>query len=98
MQIRMVWTMILINMNANDRMNMNLKFKYFFSACSQEERNHIGRMVMHLCLIELFEFRCMQTDPNWSNFLYDEESRRLMLIDFGASRFYTRKFMDNYLV
>lgn len=55
-------------------------------------------MVMQLCLIELFEFRCMQTDPNWSNFLYDEDSRRLMLIDFGASRFYTRKFMDNYLV
>lgn len=54
-------------------------------------------MVMQLCLLELFQFRCMQTDPNWSNFLYDEESRRLMLIDFGATRFYTRKFMDNYL-
>lgn len=54
-------------------------------------------MVMQLCLIELFEFRCMQTDPNWSNFLYDKESKRLMLIDFGASRFYTKSFMDNYL-
>lgn len=54
-------------------------------------------MVMHLCLLELFEMRCMQIDPNWSNFLYDEESRRLMLIDFGATRFYTKKFMDNYL-
>lgn len=52
---------------------------------------------MQLCLLELFEYRCMQTDPNWSNFLYDEETRRMMLIDFGASRFYTKKFMDNYL-
>lgn len=64
---------------------------------SQEEKNHIAKMVMQLCLLELFEFRCMQTDPNWSNFLYDEKSRRLMLIDFGATRFYTRQFMDNYL-
>lgn len=54
-------------------------------------------MVMQLCLVELFEFRCMQTDPNWSNFLYDEKSKKLMLIDFGASRFYTKNFMDNYL-
>lgn len=64
---------------------------------SEEHRNHIAKMVMHLCLLELFEVRCMQTDPNWSNFLYDEESRRLMLIDFGATRFYTKKFIDNYL-
>lgn len=54
-------------------------------------------MVMQLCILELFQLRCMQTDPNWSNFLYDEPSRRLMLIDFGATRFYTKKFMDNYL-
>lgn len=39
----------------------------------------------------------MQTDPNWSNFLYDQESRKLMLIDFGATRFYSKTFMDNYL-
>lgn len=64
---------------------------------SEEHRNHVAGMVMQLCLLELFQFRCMQTDPNWSNFLYDEESKRLMLIDFGATRFYTREFMDNYL-
>jgi aarF domain-containing kinase len=52
---------------------------------------------MQLCLLELFDMRCMQTDPNWSNFLYDESSRKLMLIDFGATRFYTKKFIDNYL-
>lgn len=39
----------------------------------------------------------MQTDPNWSNFLYDASSKKLMLIDFGATRFYTKQFMDNYL-
>lgn len=38
----------------------------------------------------------MQTDPNWSNFLYDANSRRLMLIDFGSSRFYTDDFIEKY--
>ncbi|KXJ71015.1 hypothetical protein RP20_CCG021772 [Aedes albopictus] len=64
---------------------------------SQDHRNHIARSVMKLCLNELFTFRCMQTDPNWSNFLYDADSRQIMLIDFGATRFYPKPFMDNYM-
>lgn len=27
--------------------------------------------ILRLCLKELFEFRFMQTDPNWSNFFYN---------------------------
>lgn len=38
----------------------------------------------------------MQTDPNWSNFLYDPDTMKLMLIDFGSTRFYTGDFIDNY--
>lgn len=38
----------------------------------------------------------MQTDPNWSNFLYDKNSQKLMLIDFGSTRFYTRDFIKKY--
>lgn len=44
---------------------------------SQEERNNIGRQMLRLCLRELFDFRFMQTDPNWGNFLYDEETSRV---------------------
>ena len=39
----------------------------------------------------------MQTDPNWSNFLYDEATRSINLIDFGAARSYPKPFVDNYL-
>lgn len=60
-------------------------------------RQHIASAVMRLCQLELFVFRCMQTDPNWSNFLYDEKTRQITLIDFGATRFYPKKFMDDYL-
>jgi aarF domain-containing kinase len=54
----------------------------------------IGTNILRLCLIELFQFRFMQTDPNWANFLYNASTDRLGLIDFGASREYTPHFMD----
>lgn len=38
----------------------------------------------------------MQTDPNWSNFLYDSAGRQLVLIDFGSTRFYNVEFINNY--
>ncbi|XP_037809181.1 atypical kinase COQ8B, mitochondrial [Lucilia sericata] len=63
---------------------------------SYDHRKHIGESVLKLCLRELFELQCMQTDPNWSNFLYDADSRRLMLIDFGSTRFYQKEFIRNY--
>jgi aarF domain-containing kinase len=39
----------------------------------------------------------MQTDPNWGNFLYDEEARTVNLIDFGAAREFSVEFTDQYL-
>ena len=37
----------------------------------------IGSAVMRLCIREIFEFKLMQTDPNWSNFLWDKESGKV---------------------
>jgi aarF domain-containing kinase len=45
-----------------------------------ETRKHISRLVMELCLKELFEFRYMQTDPNWSNFFYNPETRQVIYV------------------
>lgn len=39
----------------------------------------------------------IQTDPNWSNFLYDEAKKSINLIDFGAARDYPKSFVDDYL-
>jgi aarF domain-containing kinase len=63
----------------------------------QETRNYVGRKLLELTLMELFVFRFMQTDPNWSNFLYDESTKTLNLIDFGAARDYPKCFVDDYL-
>jgi aarF domain-containing kinase len=42
------------------------------------------------------EFKYMQTDPNWTNFLYNAETNKLELLDFGASREYPDEFISTY--
>ncbi|THV05083.1 ABC1-domain-containing protein [Dendrothele bispora CBS 962.96] len=64
---------------------------------SQEERNFIASTILSLCLKELFEFRMMQTDPNYTNFLYNKKTRQIELVDFGATREYSKTFMDGWL-
>ncbi|XP_030632581.1 atypical kinase COQ8B, mitochondrial [Chanos chanos] len=63
----------------------------------QETRNKICFNILQLCLRELFEFRFMQTDPNWANFFYNAEQDKVMLLDFGACREYPESFTDDYI-
>ncbi|KAJ7537100.1 hypothetical protein O6H91_12G097200 [Diphasiastrum complanatum] len=63
----------------------------------QSVRDDVAARLLKLTLTELFEFRFMQTDPNWSNFLYDQQTDTINLIDFGAARDYPKHFVDNYL-
>lgn len=62
-----------------------------------EIRERICKLIMSLCLRELFVFRYMQTDPNWSNFFYNPDTKQLILLDFGACREYDKSFMDKYI-
>uniref|UniRef100_A0A3Q0SDI4 Atypical kinase COQ8A, mitochondrial n=1 Tax=Amphilophus citrinellus TaxID=61819 RepID=A0A3Q0SDI4_AMPCI len=64
---------------------------------SQELKNEICLNILTLCLRELFEFRYMQTDPNWSNFFYDPQAHRVALLDFGATRGFDKSFTDLYI-
>ena len=62
-----------------------------------EQKDWIGKQILRLCLREIAEFRYMQTDPNWTNFLYNEETNRIELLDFGASREYPEDFVRLYM-
>jgi predicted unusual protein kinase regulating ubiquinone biosynthesis (AarF/ABC1/UbiB family) len=55
---------------------------------TQAERDRVMELLFALLLREVFEFRLVQTDPNFANYLYETESRRLILLDFGATRPY----------
>ncbi|XP_026506136.1 atypical kinase COQ8A, mitochondrial-like [Terrapene carolina triunguis] len=63
----------------------------------QETRNMICSSILDLCVRELFHFRYMQTDPNWSNFFYDPHSGKVALLDFGATRSFDKAFTDQYI-
>lgn len=63
----------------------------------QEIRDLVGTRLLQLTLKELYEWCYMQTDPNWGNFLYDDTTGILNLIDFGAAKEYSVDFVENYL-
>lgn len=64
---------------------------------TQEQRDWIGTQILRLCLLEISQFHFMQTDPNWTNFLYNAGTNKLELLDFGASREYPAEFIDRYV-
>jgi predicted unusual protein kinase regulating ubiquinone biosynthesis (AarF/ABC1/UbiB family) len=52
---------------------------------AQRERDRIGTLLYRLLFRELFDFRFMQTDPNFANYLL-LSGGRVALLDFGAAR------------
>lgn len=56
------------------------------------ERNAAAATLVELALREVFEWGLVQTDPNFANYLYDAQSKRIQLLDFGATRQYAPQF------
>ncbi len=54
----------------------------------QAERDHIATVLLDVMLRELFVFGAVQTAPNFANYRYDPDTRRVVLLDFGAARDY----------
>lgn len=66
------------------------------SATPQTQRDKLGALLERLLFRELFEFRVMQTDPNFANYLFQPETGRLVLLDFGSSKEFSPEFVDRY--
>ena len=66
------------------------------SAAPQAERDRVIGLLFHLLFREIFEFRLIQTDPNFANYRYDSASRQLILLDFGATRSYQTSMIEHY--
>jgi len=64
---------------------------------SQETRNYIGTQILRLCLLEIAKYNYMQTDPNWTNFLYNSQTHQIELLDFGATRSFPPSFVSSYV-
>jgi predicted unusual protein kinase regulating ubiquinone biosynthesis (AarF/ABC1/UbiB family) len=53
-----------------------------------EKRDDVAHRLVWLALQEVFRWGVVQTDPNFANYRYDNESDLLGLLDFGAVRRY----------
>lgn len=65
-------------------------------SASQETRNFVMTSLLELLFKELFELKMVQTDPNFANYLYNEKTNQIGLLDFGATREYSDKFSNGY--
>jgi predicted unusual protein kinase regulating ubiquinone biosynthesis (AarF/ABC1/UbiB family) len=62
----------------------------------QEVRDGIAVAIQDLTFRELYEFRFMQTDPNFANYLYRHEDGRVGLLDLGAAVDFSQEFVARY--
>ena len=62
----------------------------------QAERDRVMTLLFALLLRELFEFRLVQTDPNFANYRFEPETGQLILLDFGATRPYKATMANEF--
>ena len=60
------------------------------------ERNRVTALLLELFLVELFQLRLVQTDPNFANYQYNPETGQVVLLDFGASRRFKAALVRGY--
>ena len=60
------------------------------------ERNRVTALLLELFLVELFQLRLVQTDPNFANYQYNPETGQVVLLDFGASRRFKASLVRGY--
>ena len=68
---------------------------------SYQTRQHVSEALLELALKEVFHFGLVQTDSNFANYLFDKNSHKIQLLDFGASRHYdadTQKHLSGLLI
>ena len=57
----------------------------------------VCNQLMHLTYQELFSHKLMQSDPNFANFLYQSDTQKIVLLDFGACRQISQQTSAHYL-
>jgi predicted unusual protein kinase regulating ubiquinone biosynthesis (AarF/ABC1/UbiB family) len=62
----------------------------------QAVRDGIAVAIQDLTFRELYEFRFMQTDPNFANYFYRHEDGRLVLLDLGAAVEFAPDYVERY--
>jgi len=66
---------------------------------TSDRRESLAHAFLDLYFHEFFAWGLVQTDPNWANFLIADDGTQttLVLLDFGATRRYSRQFIQDYI-
>lgn len=62
---------------------------------SLEQRNNIGKIMLHSLWRQLFELNTVHADPHPGNFLLID-NEKLGMLDFGCVKVFKKSFMDQY--
>ncbi|MFT5483608.1 MAG: putative unusual protein kinase regulating ubiquinone biosynthesis (AarF/ABC1/UbiB family) [Halieaceae bacterium] len=62
----------------------------------QADRDRVVTALFDLMLMEFFELRLVQTDPNFANYRYRATGGEVVLLDFGATRKFKASFVNGY--
>jgi predicted unusual protein kinase regulating ubiquinone biosynthesis (AarF/ABC1/UbiB family) len=62
---------------------------------TQEQRNHIGKVMLHALWKQLFELNIVHADPHPGNFLLIDDNK-LGLLDFGCVKKFDKEFIKIY--
>ena len=62
----------------------------------QKEKEFIFYNLVKLLFLEIFELNCMQTDPNYANFLYNIDHNKIILLDFGSCVDINENYKKNF--
>jgi len=66
------------------------------ASAPQVLRNHVAGMLFELALKEIFEFRVLQSDPNFANYRFNHHEQKIVLLDFGATRALPKGMVEGY--
>jgi predicted unusual protein kinase regulating ubiquinone biosynthesis (AarF/ABC1/UbiB family) len=67
------------------------------SELSTDTINLVCAQLMRLTFEELFTHKLMQSDPNFANYLFQSDTQKIVLLDFGACRYISQHTSANYL-
>lgn len=62
---------------------------------TQEQKNHIGKVMLHALWKQLFELNMVHADPHPGNFLLIDDNK-IGLLDFGCIKKFDKQFIEVY--
>lgn len=81
---------------AMEKVNGELLSSWLKKKHSQEKLNLVGATFLDLFMKEFFDWKLVQTDPNFGNFLIQEDPFKIVLLDYGAGLKYSESFIKEY--